>query len=299
MTKSNFYLINIFVERLKNIPIFKIGKVRDIYDLGNELLIVATDRISAFDVVLGSEIPEKGKILTLMSVFWMNKTKDIIENHLITTDVESLPVELNEYKHLLWGRAMVTKKAEPFPIEAVVRGYLAGSGWREYRESTSICGISLPDGLLEASELPEPIFTPSTKASSGHDINITEEQASELVGEKNYKTIKKASISIYKLAKEYARKRGIIIADTKFEFGRCENKIILIDELLTPDSSRFWPLEGYEPGHSQPSYDKQYVRDYLESIGWNKKPPAPTLPDEVIKKTQEKYLEAYYLLTKE
>lgn len=287
------------MEKLKRIPIFKTGKVRDVYDLGDRLLIVASDRISAFDVILASEIPEKGKILTLMSTFWMSKTENIIENHLISSNVDNLPERLNEYKSLLWGRIMITKKTTAFPIEAVVRGYLAGSGWKEYKETGKICGIQLPGGLLEADELPLPIFTPATKAKEGHDINITEQEAGKLVGDENLNTIKNASLEIYRWAKQYARERGIIIADTKFEFGKINTKVILIDEMLTPDSSRFWPLLGYEPGHSQRSYDKQYVRDYLESTGWNKKPPAPSLPDDVIKKTQEKYLEALNLLTKE
>ncbi len=284
------------MERLTEFPVFKIGKVRDVYDLRDRLLIVASDRISAFDVVLGSEIPEKGKILTQMSIFWMNKTTKIIENHMISGDVNDLPPQLEKYKSTLFGRIMITEKTEPFPIEAVVRGYLAGSGWREYKERGEVCGIKLAKGLIEADELPEPIFTPATKAEEGHDINITEKEAEGLVGKKNYGIIRDASLNIYKWAKEYALKRGIIIADTKFEFGELNNRIILIDELLTPDSSRFWPLAEYEPGHGQPSFDKQYVRDYLEDIGWDKKPPAPALPEEVIKKTQEKYLEVFNLL---
>lgn len=287
------------MERLTEFPVFKIGKVRDVYDLGDRLLIIASDRISAFDVVLGSEIPEKGKILTQMSLFWMNKTTKIIENHMISGDVKDLPPQLEKYKSTLFGRIMITEKTKPFPIEAVVRGYLAGSGWREYKERGKVCGIKLPQGLNESDELPEPIFTPATKAEEGHDINITEKEAEGLVGKKNYDIIRDASLNIYKWAKEYALKRGIIIADTKFEFGELNDRIILIDELLTPDSSRFWPLAEYEPGHGQPSFDKQYVRDYLEDTGWDKKPPTPVLPEEVIKKTQEKYLEAFNFLTKE
>lgn len=287
------------MERLTDVPIYKIGKVRDVYDLGERLLIVASDRISAFDVVLGSEIPEKGKILTQMSLFWMDKTKKIIENHLISGDVKDLPPQLEKYKSFLWGRIMITEKTESLPIEAVARGYLAGSGWREYRETGEICGIKLPEGLVEAGELAEPIFTPSTKATEGHDINITEKEAEEIVGKKNYDIIKEASLNIYKWAKEYALNRGIIIADTKFEFGKLNDRIILIDELLTSDSSRFWPRAEYEPGHGQLSFDKQYVRDYLETTGWDKKPPAPSLPEDVIKNTQKKYQEAFNLLTKE
>ena len=287
------------MERLTDVPIYKIGKVRDVYDLGDRLLIVASDRISAFDVVLASRIPEKGKILTQMSLFWMDKTKKIIENHLISGDVKDLPPQLEKYKSSLWGRIMITEKTEPLSIEAVARGYLAGSGWREYRETGEICGIKLPKGLVEAGELAEPIFTPSTKATEGHDINITEKEAEEIVGKKNYDIIKEASLNIYKWAKEYALKRSIIIADTKFEFGKLNDRIILIDELLTSDSSRFWPRAEYEPGHGQLSFDKQYVRDYLETTGWDKKPPAPSLPEDVIKNTQKKYQEAFNLLTKE
>ena len=287
------------MERLTDVPIYKIGKVRDVYDLGDRLLIVASDRISAFDVVLASRIPEKGKILTQMSLFWMDKTKKIIENHLISGDVKDLPPQLEKYKSFLWGRIMITEKTESLPIEAVARGYLAGSGWREYRETGEICGIKLPEGLVEAGELAEPIFTPSTKATEGHDINITEKEAEEIVGKKNYAIIKEASLNIYKWAKEYALKRSIIIADTKFEFGKLNDRIILIDELLTSDSSRFWPRAEYEPGHGQLSFDKQYVRDYLETTGWDKKPPAPSLPEDVIKNTQKKYQEAFNLLTKE
>jgi phosphoribosylaminoimidazole-succinocarboxamide synthase len=286
------------MERLTGVKVFKIGKVRDVYDLEENLLIVSSDRISAFDVVLGSEIPEKGKILTQMSLFWMNKTNNIIDNHLISGDVNDLPPQLEKYKKSLIDRIMIAKKTEFLPIEAVVRGYLAGSGWRDYRETGSICGIELPKGLVEADELEEPIFTPSTKATGSHDMNITGKEAEEIIGTENYRIIKDASLSIYKWAKEYAFKKGIIIADTKFEFGKLNNKIILIDELLTPDSSRFWPLAEYETGHAQPSFDKQYVRDYLETTSWDKKLPAPSLPEDVIKNTQKKYLEALNLLTK-
>ena len=286
------------MERLTDVKVFKIGKVRDVYDLEENLLIVSSDRISAFDVVLGSEIPEKGKILTQMSLFWMNKTKNIIDNHLISADVNDLPPQFEKYKKSLIDRIMIAKKTEFLPIEAVVRGYLAGSGWRDYRETGSICGIKLPKGLVEADELGEPIFTPSTKATGSHDMNITGKEAEEIVGTENYRIIKEASLSIYKWAKEYAIKKGIIIADTKLEFGKLNNKIILIDELLTPDSSRFWPLAEYETGHAQQSFDKQYVRDYLETTSWDKKPPAPSLPEDVIKNTQKKYLEAFDLLTK-
>jgi phosphoribosylaminoimidazole-succinocarboxamide synthase len=286
------------MERLKDIPVFKIGKVRDVYDLGEKLLVVASDRISAFDVILGSEIPDKGKILTQMSLFWMDKTKEIIENHVISGKTDDLPPQFENFKPQLEKRIMLVKKTESLPIESVVRGYLAGSGWREYKETGKICGIELPTGLVEADELPEPIFTPATKATEGHDINITGEDAASRIGEKNFNQIKNASMKIYTWAKEYARKRGIIIADTKFEFGILGDEIILIDEMLTPDSSRFWPLAEYEPGRSQRSFDKQYVRDYLETTGWDKKPPAPTLPEEVVKNTRSKYQEAFDLLTK-
>ena len=287
------------MERLRNVPVFKIGKVRDVYDLGDRLLIVASDRISAFDVVLASEIPDKGKILTQMSIFWMNKTRDIIENHLVSGDVKDLPDNLKEHAALLDERIMITEISKSLPIEAVVRGYLAGSGWRDYEETGAVCGIKLPAGLAESAELPEVIFTPATKAEEGHDINITEKEAAEIVGKECYDKVREASITIYTWTKEYAKKRGIIIADTKFEFGELGERIILIDEMLTPDSSRFWPLERYEPGKSQASFDKQYVRDYLETTGWEKKPPAPILPDDVIKNTLAKYREAYDLLTKE
>jgi phosphoribosylaminoimidazole-succinocarboxamide synthase len=287
------------MEQLPNVPVFKIGKVRDVYDLGDKLLIVASDRISAFDVVLASEIPDKGKILTQMSLFWMNRTQDIIENHLISGDVKDLPENLKEHAAMLEGRIMITEKTKSMPIEAVVRGYLAGSGWRDYKKTGAVCGITLPAGLKESAELPEVIFTPATKAEEGHDINITEQEAADIVGKERYAKIREASIAIYTWAKEYALKRGIIIADTKFEFGELGDRIILIDEMLTPDSSRFWPLDQYEVGRSQASFDKQYVRDYLETTGWEKKPPAPTLPDEVVKNTSAKYQEAYELLTKE
>lgn len=287
------------MKRLDNVPIFKIGKVRDVYELDDKLLIVASDRISAFDVILDTEIPDKGKILTQMSIFWMNKTRDIIENHLISGDVADLPENLKNYAPLLRDRIMISKKTELLPVEAVVRGYLAGSGWREYRETGSICGIKLPDGLVEADELDEPIFTPATKATEGHDINITGKNAAEIVGKSNFEIIKQASLKIYAWARQYAKERGIIIADTKFEFGTLDDRIILIDEMLTPDSSRFWPLDEYEPGRPQMSFDKQYVRDYLESTGWGKKPPAPSLPEEIVRNTQAKYREAYDLLTRE
>jgi phosphoribosylaminoimidazole-succinocarboxamide synthase len=249
--------------------------------------------------VLASERPDKGKILTQMSIFWMNRTQDIIENHLISGDVKDLPDSLKDQAPLLEDRIMITEKAKSMPIEAVVRGYLAGSGWRDYKKTGAVCGIKLPEGLEESAELPEVIFTPATKAEEGHDLNITEKEAADIVGQERYAKIRETSIAIYTWAKEYARERGIIIADTKFEFGESGDKLILIDEMLTPDSSRFWPLDQYEVGKSQASFDKQYVRDYLETTGWEKKPPAPVLPDEVVRNTRSKYQEAYDLLTKE
>jgi len=274
------------------------GKVRDIYDLGQELLIVATDRISCFDVVLPTPIPEKGEILTQLSRFWFEKTASIIPNHLSRKRIKDVvrdPRELNE----LEGRSMIVKKAKPLPIEAIVRGYLSGSAWEEYRKSGTVCGQKFPTGLSESSALPEPIFTPSTKAKIGvHDENIPFEKMCEIIGDKIAKEVRFASLEIYREAASYAAKRGIIIADTKFEFGILNDKLILIDELLTPDSSRFWPADGYEPGRSQPSFDKQFVRDYLIGIKWDKKPPAPELPADIVEQTTKKYKEALERLTK-
>lgn len=267
--------------------------MRDIYDLGGELLIVATDRISAFDVVLPQGIPGKGFVLTQISKFWFDYTRDIVPNHLISTELEDFPAEFRPYGEVLEGRSMLVKKAKPLPIECIVRGYLTGSGWKEYKESGSVCGITLPKGLRESDRLPEPIFTPSTKAEIGeHDVNITFEKTAELVGAELAQEVKRLSIEIYNKALSHALEKGIIIADTKFEFGIRDDGLILIDELLTPDSSRFWPLDDYEPGRAQKSFDKQFVRDYLESVGWNKKPPAPDLPQDIIDKTSEKYFEA-------
>lgn len=278
---------------LPGLTLFKRGKVREVYDLGDKLLILATDRISAFDYILPNGIPYKGRVLTALSEFWFGYTKDIVKNHFISTDVK-------EFSSDLQGRAMLVRKSIPFPVECVVRGHLAGSGWKEYKEKQSICGISLPAGYKEADKLSEPIFTPATKAESGHDENIDEDRYVQLAGDKWASKIKEVSIKIYKKAHEYAWGRGIIIADTKFEFGLVGDELILIDEVLTPDSSRFWPKETYKPGSSQPSFDKQFVRDYLESISWDKQPPVPELPPEIIKKTSEKYLEAYrYLVGRE
>lgn len=282
-----------------NLRLVNRGKVRDIYDLGDRLLIVATDRISAFDCVLPTPIPEKGRVLNSLSAFWFRQTSWLIENHLITTDMNALPDDAKPYAPLLTGRAMLTKKAIPLPVECVVRGYLAGSAWREYRETGAVCGIELPPGLQEGQELDKPIFTPATKAAEGHDENVTEQQIRDLLGNAVTDRLKEVSLAIYRFARDYARDRGVIIADTKFEFGYLGEKIILIDEVLTPDSSRFWPAENYRPGRPQPSFDKQYVRDYLESIGWDKQPPAPELPPEVVEQTRIKYREAFRRLTGE
>ncbi len=283
-----------------DLPAPKRGKVRDIYDLGNKLLIVATDRISAFDVVLPNGIPKKGRVLTQISEFWFNKTRDIIPNHLISTDVDDYPKVFWNHREILQERSMLVKKARPLPVECIVRGYISGSGWKEYQRSNSICGIKLPSGLVESSKLERPIFTPSTKAEEGkHDENISFESVVEMLGEGLAENIKTFSMSIYNRAMEIAEEKGIIIADTKFEFGFDEDtvELMLIDELLTPDSSRFWPKDEYQPGRPQRSFDKQFVRDYLISIEWNQKPPAPSLPLDVVEKTTEKYIEALRRLT--
>jgi phosphoribosylaminoimidazole-succinocarboxamide synthase len=289
-------LLNTELKDLK--PYFK-GKVRDIYEIDDKLLIIATDRISAFDVVLPNGIPNKGKVLTALSVYWFNRTKDIIKNHLITSDVAEFPQELLKYTALLSGRAMLVRKAKMLEVECVVRGYLAGSGWKEYKKTQSVCGIKLPSGLIEAQKLQEPIFTPATKATSGHDINITEAQMQDIVGADTTKYLKEVSIKIFELASKKMESKGLILADTKFEFGIYDDEIILIDEILTPDSSRFWPMDEYSPGKSQVSFDKQFVRDYLERINWNKTPPAPVLPEDIVKKTSDKYLEAYKRIIEE
>lgn len=275
----------------------KSGKVREIFDLGDRLLMVATDRISAFDCVMPNGIPRKGEVLTQISFFWFERFASFMPNHLLARANDPLPKELQPSASRLERRCMIVKKAKPLPIECVVRGYLAGSGWAEYRKSQTVCGIKLPPGLQESSELPEPIFTPATKAETGHDENIPFEEAARLAGKEIAEKARSASLRIYREAREYARQRGIIIADTKFEFGLFENQLILIDEVLTPDSSRFWPADQYRPGKGQPSFDKQFVRDYLETVSWNKTPPAPRLPDDVVARTQEKYLEAYQRLT--
>lgn len=285
--------------KLEGIPFFFRGKVRDIYDLGKELIIVATDRISAFDVVLPTPIPDKGKILTQISLFWFNYLKDIVPNHLISGDVEDFPSQLSPYKEVLKDRSMLVKKAGRINIECVVRGYLAGSSWEDYQRERKVCGIDLPKGLRESDRLPQPIFTPATKAQTGsHDINITEKQLIDNEGEEASLFLKEKSLACYKKANDYALSRGIIIADTKFEFGIIGDEIILIDEVLTPDSSRFWDKESYQPGKPQLSFDKQFVRDYLESLNWDKNPPAPQLPEEIVQKTREKYQQAYQKLVK-
>lgn len=278
--------------KFPDLKFFKRGKVRDIYSLADKLLIVSSDRISCFDVVLPNGIPDKGKVLTALSVFWFDYIKEIIPNHLITADVNNFPEETQKYKDALKDRSMLVKKSEPIPVECVVRGYLSGSGWKEYKKTQSICGVKLPAGLKESAKLPEPIFTPSTKEETGHDINVTQKHIEDSIGKELAGKLKEISIAIYKKASEYARTRGIIIADTKFEFGMHEGRLILIDEALTPDSSRFWPADGYQPGGPQASFDKQFVRDYLETLDWDKKPPAPNLPEEIITKTNRKYLQA-------
>jgi phosphoribosylaminoimidazole-succinocarboxamide synthase len=279
---------------LKTLTLKGRGKVRDIYDLGDRLLIVATDRVSAFDVVMPDPIPDKGRILTQLSKFWFEFTKGLIENHVISTRVEDFPEGCRPYQETLRNRSMLVVKAESLPVECVARGYLSGSGWAEYQEKGEVCGIPLSGGLVESSRLDEPIFTPATKAEVGlHDENITFERMGKIVGKSRAEQLRSITLKIYKAAREFAEQRGIIIADTKMEFGVREGKLILIDELLTPDSSRFWPKDGYRPGSSQASFDKQFLRDYLISIKWDKNPPAPPLPEEIIRKTREKYLEAY------
>ena len=281
---------------LPNLKLFKRGKVRDIYELDDRLLLVATDRVSCFDVVLDDPIPYKGVVLTQLSVFWFQKTENIIPNHLITSSVEGIS-QLDSYSEILEGRTMVVKKSQPIPFECVVRGYLAGSGWRDYKNTGEVSGIKLPPGLKEAEKLKEPIFTPSTKEETGHDMAVTFDYMVDKIGVDIASRIREKSIELYKYGAEYAEQRGIIIADTKFEFGILDGELILIDELFTPDSSRFWPKDEYQPGKSQVSFDKQYLRDWLESTGWDKTPPPPRLPQEVIHRTSEKYRLAFKMLT--
>jgi phosphoribosylaminoimidazole-succinocarboxamide synthase len=275
----------------------KSGKVREMFDLGDRLLMVATDRISAFDCIMPNGIPRKGEVLTQISHFWFDQTEAIIPNHRLAKPGDPLPPVLLPHEKQLARRTMIVKRAQPLTIECVVRCYLAGSGWKEYRDNQTVCGIKLPPGLRESDELPEPIFTPATKAESGHDINIPLAEAARMVGGPLAQEARRISLQLYRFAREHARQRGIIIADTKFELGLVDGRLILIDEVLTPDSSRFWPADQYQPGRSQPSFDKQFVRDYLETLDWNKTPPAPALPAEVIARTQAKYLDAYERLT--
>ena len=287
----------VFETNLTGLKLLARGKVRDVYDLGDKLLIVSTDRLSAFDSVLPTPIPDKGRVLNGLSRFWFNFLGDSPRNHLITADVDKMGHGLEAHRALLAGRSMLVHKAKVFPVECVVRGYLMGSGWKEYQEKGSVCGIPLQRGLKNGSRLDTPIFTPSTKATEGHDENITFERASEIIGKDNAEKLRDLSINIYKRASEHALTKNIIIADTKFEFGELDGEIILVDEALTPDSSRFWPREQWTPGQTQFSFDKQFVRDYLEAIGWNKLPPAPPLSEVVVQKTREKYVDAYRRIT--
>jgi phosphoribosylaminoimidazole-succinocarboxamide synthase len=281
-----------------NLQLHASGKVRDVYRIdSNRLLFVATDRISAFDYILATGIPHKGRVLTQISLFWFEFLKDVVPNHLITADVQDYPAEIQGYAEQLAGRSMLVMNAEMFPVECVVRGYISGSAWKEYKADGKVCGIELPKGLRESDQLPEPIFTPATKATTGHDENVPFDEMARLVGGELSEQLRDLTLKVYKKAADYARTKGIIIADTKFEFGRTPKGVTLADEVLTPDSSRFWPADRYAPGRAQDSYDKQYVRDYLEEIRWNKQPPAPALPAEVARKTSEKYLEAYQRLT--
>lgn len=283
---------------LPGLQLVKRGKVRDIYDVGEHFLMVASDRISAFDVIMDDPIPDKGKILTRISLFWFEQLRSLIENHVVSSEPSEYPGPCRPYAKQLQGRSILVKKARPLPVECIVRGYISGSGWLEYQKGGSICGIQLPEGLTESEKLPEPIFTPSTKAEEGiHDQNITFEKAVAMLGEETAEHLKMLSLKIYERGSEFAARKGIIIADTKFEFGLVEDRIILIDEVMTPDSSRFWPMDSYRPGTPQKSFDKQFLRDYLDSLGWEKRPPPPRLPQEIIQKTRERYLEALERLT--
>jgi phosphoribosylaminoimidazole-succinocarboxamide synthase len=287
---------------LDGLSLHRRGKVRDVYDITLSsgepgLLIIATDRISAFDYVLGSGIPDKGKVLTQLSGFWFERMGDLVPHHLVSLDVDRFPEAARRHADTLRGRTMLARRTEPIQIECVARGYLSGSGWKEYQQSGSVCGVALPAGLRESDRLPEPIFTPATKADTGHDVNISEAEAGRLVGHDLIAKLKSLTLEIYRRGCEHAESKGIIIADTKFEFGLVDGEVMLIDEVLTPDSSRFWPAAQYEAGHGQPSYDKQFVRDYLETIRWNKQPPVPSLPEDVVRKTREKYIEAFRLLS--
>ena len=282
--------------RLEGLPVRR-GKVRDVYDLGDRLLIVATDRISAYDVIMPTGIPDKGRLLTGLSLWWFEFLADITPNHLVTADVDRMGSQAKAHAGVLRGRAMLCRKARVFPVECVVRGYLAGSGWREYSRAGTVCGIRLPPGLKQCDPLPEPIFTPATKAETGHDENISFEQSKKVIGDAAATALRDRSMAVYRKAAEYARRRGILIADTKFEWGEAGGEIILVDEVLTPDSSRFWPADAYEPGHDQPSFDKQFLRNYLDTLDWDKTPPGPELPEDIVTKTRAKYVEAYERLT--
>jgi phosphoribosylaminoimidazole-succinocarboxamide synthase len=282
---------------LPGLALHRRGKVRDVYDLGERLLIVASDRISAFDVVLPTAIPDKGLVLTQLSLFWFRKLQDVIAHHVVASEVDQFPAELTPHRDQLAGRSMIVVKAQPLPVECVVRGFIVGSGWKDYKASGSICGIRLPAGLRESERLDPPIFTPSTKAEQGHDENISFEAVEKTIGAELAVEVKAKSLALYERAREFAEARGILLADTKFEFGLRDGRLVWIDEALTPDSSRFWPKDEYAPGRSQPSFDKQYVRDYLESLGWNKRPPAPDLPADVVRRTSDRYREAYERLT--
>ena len=281
---------------LEGLPLRR-GKVRDVYDLGDRLLIVATDRLSAYDVVLPTGIPDKGRILTALSLWWFDFLKDLTPNHLITADVRQMGPAAQAKASLLTGRTMLCRKARVLPVECVVRGYLAGSGWREYKASGTVCGIHLPAGLKQCDPLPKPIFTPATKAETGHDENISFEQAKDILGNEAATALRDRSLAVYAKAAEYARRHGILIADTKFEWGEADGRILLVDEVLTPDSSRFWPADSYEPGHDQPSFDKQFVRNWLDTLDWDRTPPGPVLPDDIVARTRAKYVEAYERLT--
>ena len=282
---------------LAGLKLFNRGKVRDIYELGDNLLIVATDRLSAFDFVLPTAIPLKGRVLTALTRFWLDFLGDEVEHHLVTTDVDRMGPEVAPHAELLQGRTMLVHKAEVVPVECVVRGYLAGSGWKDYQKTGAVCGVGLPAGLAQADKLPEPIFTPATKAESGHDENISFDRAAEIAGGERAQTLRTNSLAVYEKVAAYARERGIIVSDTKFEWGIRDGRVILIDEVMTPDSSRFWPADQYAPGRSQPSFDKQFVRDYLLSTDWDRESPPPPLPEDVVSKTTEKYLQAYERLT--
>ena len=289
--------MNIITETDLPLKIFKKGKVRDLYEINKSLLLIATDRISAFDYVLTDPIPYKGICLTQISKFWFQYFSNVVSNQLISDDLSSFPSELQDFKDILYGRSMIVKKANVFPIECIVRGYISGSAWKSYKKDGTVCGLKLPSGLKESDEFEEPLFTPSTKADSGHDVNISFDEMKNIVGNDVAENLRELSIEIYKKSTEYAIKRGIIIADTKFEFGMIDDEIVLVDEALTPDSSRFWPEESYNPGKSQPSFDKQFVRDYLSGTNWDKNSPPPRLPKDIITETQQKYIDAYEKIT--